>query len=187
MKSVIVPLVPLVKCKTGDLSDVCNYRAIAISTSISKLFENVLSVHVKSCDQLDAYQFGFTSGCSTIFSLLSATTETSATNLLRQVGAVGLQPSLSARHVQMECHRRPCRTEELRGTRRWLVRHGNCAVWSTRADCTLAYLYTSHCCLVTLLNNTVHHDSYVQTAKLQLLFHLCLTSSKSHTSSISRF
>jgi len=62
MKSVIVPLV---KCKTGDLSDVNNYRAIAISTSISKLFENVLAVHVKSCDYYDAYQFGFTPGCST--------------------------------------------------------------------------------------------------------------------------
>ena len=61
MKSVIVPFV---KCKTGDLSDVNNYRAIAISTSISKLFENVLSVHVKSCDQFDAYQFGFTCDCS---------------------------------------------------------------------------------------------------------------------------
>jgi len=42
MKSVIVPLV---KCKTGDLSDVNNYRAIAISTSISKLFEIVLCYH----------------------------------------------------------------------------------------------------------------------------------------------
>ena len=51
--------------KTGDLSAVNNYRAIAISTSISKLFENVLSGHVKSCDNFDAYQFAFTSGCST--------------------------------------------------------------------------------------------------------------------------
>jgi len=51
--------------KTGDLSAVNNYRAIAISTSISKLFENVLSEHVKSYDNFDEYQFGFTSGCST--------------------------------------------------------------------------------------------------------------------------
>ena len=62
MKSVIVPFV---KSKTGDLSAVYNYRAIAISTSISKLFENVLSEHVKSYDNFDEYQFGFTSGCST--------------------------------------------------------------------------------------------------------------------------
>jgi len=59
MQSVIVPSV---KCKTGDLSDVNNYLAIAISTSVSKLFENVLSVHVKYSDPYDAYQFGFTSG-----------------------------------------------------------------------------------------------------------------------------
>ena len=37
-----------------------------ISTSISKLFVvNVLSVHIKCYDHYDAYQFGFTSGCST--------------------------------------------------------------------------------------------------------------------------
>jgi endonuclease/exonuclease/phosphatase family metal-dependent hydrolase len=62
MKCVIVPLV---KCKTGDLSDVNNYRAIAISTAVSKLFESVLSRHIKTDDYFDAYQFGFTSGCST--------------------------------------------------------------------------------------------------------------------------
>jgi len=32
---------------------------------VSKLFENVLSVHVKYSDPYDVYQFGFTSGCST--------------------------------------------------------------------------------------------------------------------------
>jgi len=62
MRSVIVPLV---KCKTGDLSNVNKYRTIAVSTSVSKLFENVPAVHVKSCDYFDAYQFGFTAGCST--------------------------------------------------------------------------------------------------------------------------
>ena len=35
-------IVPLVKCKTKNLSDVENYRAIAISNSISKLFESVI-------------------------------------------------------------------------------------------------------------------------------------------------
>jgi len=38
MSSVIVPLV---KCKTKDLSDVNNYRAIAISSTIYKLFQFV--------------------------------------------------------------------------------------------------------------------------------------------------
>jgi len=62
MKSVIVPLV---KCKTGSLSDVNNYRAIAISTAVSKLLESILSVYIKSVDYFDAYQFGFTTSCST--------------------------------------------------------------------------------------------------------------------------
>ena len=58
MKCVIIPLA---KCKPVDLSDVTNYRAIAVSTCIS----NVLSGHMKCYDHYDAYQFGFTSGCST--------------------------------------------------------------------------------------------------------------------------
>ncbi len=62
MKSVIIPLV---KCKTGNLADVNNYRAIAISTAASKLLENVLSGYIRNDDHSDAYQFGFTSGCST--------------------------------------------------------------------------------------------------------------------------
>jgi len=39
MKSIIIPLV---KCKTGSLSDVNNYRAVTISTAVSKLSESVL-------------------------------------------------------------------------------------------------------------------------------------------------
>ena len=35
-------IIPLVKCKTGDLSDVNNYRAIAISTAVSKILEHIL-------------------------------------------------------------------------------------------------------------------------------------------------
>jgi len=62
MESVIVSLV---KCKPGDLSDVNYYRAITISTAVSKLFESVLLSHVKSTNESDNYQFGFTPGCST--------------------------------------------------------------------------------------------------------------------------
>ena len=58
----------------------------------------------------------------------------------RPVGAVGRQPWLSVHRVQMECHRRPCHTAGHRGTRQWPARRGNCAVWSTPEDCTLAYL-----------------------------------------------
>ena len=58
-------IIPLVKCKSGNLADVNNYRAIAVSTAISKLFEHVLSYHLECFDGSDAYQFGFTSGLST--------------------------------------------------------------------------------------------------------------------------
>ena len=34
--------VPLLKNKTGDIADVNNYRAIAISNAESKLLENVI-------------------------------------------------------------------------------------------------------------------------------------------------
>jgi hypothetical protein len=62
MKNIIIPLV---KCKSGDLADVNNYRAIAVSTALSKLFENVLVSFVLSANDVDAYQFGFTAGHST--------------------------------------------------------------------------------------------------------------------------
>jgi hypothetical protein len=64
MKSIIIPLV---KCKSGDLADVNNYRAIAVSTALSKLLENVLASFVQSTNDVDAYQFGFTAGHSTSF------------------------------------------------------------------------------------------------------------------------
>jgi len=55
MKSVIIPLV---KCKTGYLSDVNNYTAIAISNAVSELFESVLLPHIKMDNYYNAYQFG---------------------------------------------------------------------------------------------------------------------------------
>ena len=59
-------IVPLVKCKSGDLSDVNNFRAIAISTSLSKLFEHVVAASLHTVDnESDKYQFGFKSGHST--------------------------------------------------------------------------------------------------------------------------
>lgn len=62
MKCIIVPLV---KAKTGDLSDVNNYRAISVSTAVSKLFEHVLAKFLESTDPVDDYQFGFKTGHST--------------------------------------------------------------------------------------------------------------------------
>ena len=62
MQSVIIPLV---KNKTGDLSDLNNYRAIAISSVLSKVFESLLADYVHSCSIYDDFQFGFKSGHST--------------------------------------------------------------------------------------------------------------------------
>jgi len=52
-------IIPLVKCKNGCLSDVNNYRAIAISTAISKMFEGVIAEQFYSVEECDNYQFGF--------------------------------------------------------------------------------------------------------------------------------
>jgi len=60
--------VPLVKNKSGDLSDVDNYRAIAISNSCSKLLELVMYnyyVSILSEDFVDNHQFGFKKSHST--------------------------------------------------------------------------------------------------------------------------
>lgn len=52
-------LVPIIKNKKGDLEDINNYRPIALTNVISKIFEGVLlsrlSVNLKTCDN----QFGF--------------------------------------------------------------------------------------------------------------------------------
>ena len=58
-------IVPLLKCKTGDLSDVDNYRAITLSNAISKILESLLFDFVVNTDDIDAYQFGFQKGVST--------------------------------------------------------------------------------------------------------------------------
>lgn len=62
MQSVVVPLV---KAKGGDLTDINNYRAIAVSNSISKILETVFMCKVESVAEADSYQFGFKSGHST--------------------------------------------------------------------------------------------------------------------------
>ena len=58
-------IIPLIKNKTGDLSDVNNCRAIALATSMSKIFEYILLQFVVFQDTIDANQFGFKSGHST--------------------------------------------------------------------------------------------------------------------------
>jgi len=58
-------IIPLVKCKSGHLTDVNNYRAIAVSTAISKLFESIVADQYSSTFSADMYQFGFKTGHST--------------------------------------------------------------------------------------------------------------------------
>ena len=61
-------IIPLVKCKSGDLSDVNNYRAIALSNAITKLLEALLFSFIESRDAVDDYQFGFKKDHSTSMS-----------------------------------------------------------------------------------------------------------------------
>jgi len=52
-------VIPLVKNRNGDLTDVNNYRAITIANVETKVFETILLSKIKSTDSSDMYQFGF--------------------------------------------------------------------------------------------------------------------------------
>ena len=58
-------IIPLVKCKSGDSSDVNNYRAIALSNSVSKILETLLFDFIETNNAVDKYQFGFRKNHST--------------------------------------------------------------------------------------------------------------------------
>jgi hypothetical protein len=58
-------MVPLVKCKSGDLHDTNNYRAIALANSVSKIFESLILTELENNDSTDYSQFGFRPGHST--------------------------------------------------------------------------------------------------------------------------
>ena len=52
-------LVPIVKDKTGDISDKGNYRPIALASVVSKVFEMSLLVKLEKYLYSSDYQFGF--------------------------------------------------------------------------------------------------------------------------------
>ena len=65
MNSVIVPLI---KNKNGNTADMNNYRAIALSNILTKIFESVIIDAVEMLDNADLSQFGFKHGHSTTLS-----------------------------------------------------------------------------------------------------------------------
>lgn len=62
--------VPLVKDRAGDIGSLSNYRAIALSSSISKLYELIILERVKPALVTDDSQFGFKAGHSTTHAAL---------------------------------------------------------------------------------------------------------------------
>ena len=58
----------LVKCKSGDLTDVNNYRAIVLSNSITKVIEPLRYNFIESREAADDYQVDFKKNHSTALS-----------------------------------------------------------------------------------------------------------------------
>jgi len=58
-------IIPLVKCKNGDLTDVNNYRAITLSNAITKILESIILEYVNDRVPITDCQFGFKFGHST--------------------------------------------------------------------------------------------------------------------------
>ena len=58
-------ITPVIKNKEGDLTDINNYRAIAISTADAKILEKLLLPCMTSLADCNNYQFGFKAGHST--------------------------------------------------------------------------------------------------------------------------
>ncbi|PZC81706.1 hypothetical protein B5X24_HaOG212150 [Helicoverpa armigera] len=63
-------VVPIVKSKTGDISDANNYRPISLATILSKVLDSLLNTLLSSYLELHDNQFGFKSGLSTDTAIL---------------------------------------------------------------------------------------------------------------------
>lgn len=68
MKTIVVPLV---KNRTGDISDKCNYRPISLATIIAKVLDRLLDKYLTNHIHLHDGQFGFRPGLSTESAILS--------------------------------------------------------------------------------------------------------------------
>lgn len=64
-------VVPVVKNKTGDLSDKCNYRPISLATIVAKVLDSVLNAQLNKVLLLHDNQFGFRPGLSTESAILT--------------------------------------------------------------------------------------------------------------------
>ena len=63
---IVCALCPIVKDPNGDISSSKNYRGIAISSLILKVFDNCILLLFGNLLSNDALQFGFQTGCSTV-------------------------------------------------------------------------------------------------------------------------
>ena len=63
---IIIKLVPIAKNKRKNTSDSCNYRAIAISSLLDKLYDIIVLTEQCKCLQTDNLQFGFKQHSSTV-------------------------------------------------------------------------------------------------------------------------
>lgn len=68
MKTIVVPIV---KNKTGDSADRCNYRPISLATLIAKVLDAVLDSCLSNYIHLHDAQFSFCPGLSTESAILS--------------------------------------------------------------------------------------------------------------------
>ena len=58
-------IIPIIKNKSGDFTDKNNYRPIALSSTISKVFEHTIVNRLEEYLWTNDNQFGFKSGDST--------------------------------------------------------------------------------------------------------------------------
>ena len=63
---IVCALSPIVKDSNGDISSSKNYRGIAISSLVLKVFDNCLLLLFGDLLSNDDLQFGFQKGCSTV-------------------------------------------------------------------------------------------------------------------------